>query len=160
MTHAEEIAKIAELTKKARIAVLTTIDETGALVSRPLAMQDSEFDGQLWFFTQDPSPKVSDIAAHANVNVSMEAGNGWVSIAGTASVSHDPAKIDELWNKFSEAWFEKGREDPSIALIRVDADTVEYWAAEEPRAVTLLKTVGAMGTGGTPDVPESKTIGL
>jgi general stress protein 26 len=160
MTHAEEIAKVAELTKKARIAVLTTIDATGALVSRPLAMQDSEFDGQLWFFTQDPSPKVADIVAHANVNVSMEAGNGWVSIAGTASVSHDQAKIDELWNKFAEAWFEKGREDPTIALIRVDADTVEYWAAEEPRAVTLLKTVGAMVTGGTPDVPESKTIGL
>jgi general stress protein 26 len=160
MTHAEEIAKIAELTKKARIALLTTVDSTGALVSRPLAMQDSEFDGQLWFFTQDPSPKVDDIAANSNVNVSMEAGNGWVSIAGTASVSHDQAKIDELWNKFAEAWFEKGREDPSIALIRVDADTVEYWSAEEPRAVTLLKTVKAMVTGGTPDVPESKTVGL
>jgi general stress protein 26 len=160
MTHAEEIAKVAELMKKARIAILTTIDHTGALVSRPLAMQDAEFDGQLWFFTQDPSPKVDDIAAHANVNVSMEAGNGWVSIAGTASISHDQAKIDELWNKFAEAWFPEGREDPTLALIRVDADTVEYWAAEEPRAVTLLKTVGAMVTGGTPDVPESKTIGL
>src|ERR1700712_2290 len=105
MTHAEEIAKVAELTKKARIAVLTTVDGTGALVSRPLAMQDHEFDGQLWFFTQDPSPKVDDIAANPNVNVSLESGNGWVSIAGAASISHDQAKIDELWNKFSEAWF-------------------------------------------------------
>jgi general stress protein 26 len=160
MTHAEEIAKVAELTKKARIAVLTTIDPTGALVSRPLAMQNTEFDGQLWFFTQDPSPKVDDINAHSDVNVSFESGNGWVSVAGTASISHDNAKIDELWNKFAEAWFEKGREDPTIALIRVDAQTVEYWTADEPRAVTLLKTVGAIVTGGTPDVPESKTIGL
>lgn len=160
MTHAEEIAKVAELIKKARIALLTTVDQTGALVSRPLAIQDHEFDGQLWFFTQDPSPKVDDINAHANVNVSLESGNGWVSIAGTASISHDQAKIDEFWNKFSEAWFEKGREDPTIALIRVEAQTVEYWSAGEPRAVTLLKTVGAMVTGGTPDVPESKTIDL
>jgi general stress protein 26 len=160
MTHAEEIAKVAELTKKARIAVLTTIDPTGALVSRPLAMQDHEFDGQLWFFTQDPSPKVEDITAHSNVNVSFESGNGWVSVAGTASISHDQAMIDRFWNKFAEAWFERGREDPTIALVCVDADTVEYWAADEPRAVTLLKTVGAIVTGGTPDVPESTTIGL
>lgn len=160
MTHAEEIAKVAELTKKARIAILTTTDASGALVSRPLAMQNTEFDGQLWFFTADPSPKVDDIREHPSVNVAFEAGNGWVSVAGTASVSRDQAKIDELWNKFAEAWFEKGREDPAVALIRVDADTVEYWAPDEPRAVTLLKMVGAMVTGGTPDVPESKTIGL
>jgi general stress protein 26 len=160
MTHSDEIAKVAELTKKARIALLTTTDQSGALVSRPLAMQDHEFDGQLWFFTQDPSPKVDDINAHANVNVSFEAGNGWVSVAGTASISHDQARIDQFWNKFAEAWFENGREDPTIALVCVDADTVEYWTAEEPRAVTLLKTVGAMVTGGTPDVPDSKTVGL
>jgi general stress protein 26 len=140
MTHAEEIAKVAELAKKARIAVLTTVDHTGALVSRPLGMQNTDFDGQLWFFTQDPSPKVDDIMANPNVNVSFQSGNGW--------------------NKFAEAWFEQGREDPTIALIRVDANTVEYWDADEPRAVTLLKTVTAMVSGGTPDVPDSKTIGL
>ncbi|HEY1531756.1 MAG TPA: pyridoxamine 5'-phosphate oxidase family protein [Galbitalea sp.] len=160
MTHAEEIAKVAELAKKARIAVLTTVDHTGALVSRPLGMQNTDFDGQLWFFTQDPSPKVDDIMANPNVNVSFQSGNGWVSVAGTASVSRDQHKIDELWNKFAEAWFEQGREDPTIALIRVDANTVEYWDADEPRAVTLLKTVTAMVSGGTPDVPDSKTIGL
>src|ERR1700733_5205040 len=105
MTHAEEIAKVAELTRKARIAILTTVDSTGALVSRPLAMQDHDFDGQLWFFTQDPSPKVDDINAHANVNVSFESGNGWVSVAGTASISHDQGTIDRFWKKFGEAWF-------------------------------------------------------
>ena len=51
-------------------------------------------------------------------------------------------------------------DDPTIALVRVDANTVEYWTADEPRAVTLFKTVGAMVMGGTPNVPESKTIGL
>ena len=160
MTNAEDISKIAELAKKARVAVLTTIDSSGQLVSRPLAMQDTEFTGELWFFTQDPSPKVDDITAHDSVNVSFESGNGWVSIAGTASISHDQAKIDELWNKYAEAWFEKGREDPTIALIRVDATTAEFWSADEPRGVTLLRMVGALVTGGTPDVPDSTTVEL
>ena len=160
MTHAEEIAKVAELVGKARVASLTTVDGSGALVSRPLAMQDAEFDGQLWFFTQDPSPKVADIQGNASVNVSFEARGGWVSIAGTASISHDPAKIDELWNGYAEAWFEKGRQDPTIGLICVDANTVEYWATDEPKALTLLKVAKALVTRTTPEEPGSHTVGL
>lgn len=160
MSHADEIAKVAELAKKARVAILTTVDDTGALVSRPLAMQDTEFDGQLWFFTQDPSPKVDDIRANDSVNVSFESGNGWVSIAGSATISHDAAKIDELWNKYAEAWFEKGREDPTVALVRVDAHTAEYWSIDEPRGVTLLKVAKALITGTVPDEPGSHTVGL
>ncbi|RYD97139.1 MAG: pyridoxamine 5'-phosphate oxidase, partial [Sphingobacteriales bacterium] len=32
-------------------SMLTTLDESGALHSRPMAMMDIEFDGDLWFFT-------------------------------------------------------------------------------------------------------------
>ena len=57
----------------------------------------------------------------------------------------------------------RGVDDPSrrdAALVRVDAVTVEYWKDDAPRAVTVLKTVGALLTGGTPTVPPSKIIGL
>ena len=159
-THAEGIATIAELAKKARVGVLTTVDESGHLVSRPLAMQQIEFDGDLWFFTQDPSPKVDDIHGNNEVNVSFESGNGWVSIAGTASISHAKDKIDELWNKFVEAWFEDGKDDPKVALIRVAAHTAEYWDTDQPRALVLLKMAKAAVTGGTPDVGENHTVTL
>ena len=50
----------------------------------------------------------------------MQIGNdGFLSIAGTAIVSKDQAIIDELWNKYAEAWFEQGREDPTVALLQV-----------------------------------------
>ena len=34
--------------------------------------------------------------------------------------------IDRLWNRFVAAWYE-GKDDPKIALIRLDADQAEIW---------------------------------
>jgi general stress protein 26 len=155
-----DLEEIAALVKHARIGLLTTVDSEKKLVSRPLAIQEVEFTGSLWFFTQDPSPKVDDIAGNDNVNVSFESGKGWVSVAGSAVVSHDQAKIDELWNGRAAAWFPEGRDDPTVALIEVRADTVEYWVSEDPKVVTLFKVAKAAVTGGQPDVGESKTVEL
>lgn len=161
-THAtaEELETITKLVKASKIAVLTTVTASGSLVSRPLAVQEVEFDGDLWFFSQDPSHKVDEIEANPQVNVSMESGKGYLSISGTASIVHDRAKTDELWNSRSEAWFPQGREDPTIALIKVHADTAEYWATDDPKAVILLKVAKAAVTGGQPDIGDNRTVQL
>lgn len=156
----EEIAELAALTKAAKVGVLTTVDSSGHLVSRPMGMQEIEFDGDLWFFTQHPSPKTDDIAGNAEVNVSFESGKGWVSIAGTATLEHDPAKIDELWTSSVSAWFPEGREDPTLALLKVTAHSAEYWATHDPKVVVLFKVAKAAVTGGTPDVGENKSFEL
>lgn len=156
----EEIAKVAELVKASRIALLTTINEHGQLASRPLAVQEVEFDGDLWFFSQDPSDKTAEIAANPQVNVSLESGKGYVSIAGTAEIVHDAAKVEELWTKQVEAWFPEGREDPSIALIKVHADTAEYWSTDDPKPVVFFKLAKAAVTGGQPDIGENKIVDL
>jgi general stress protein 26 len=156
----EEIETVAKLISASRIALLTTTNSDGQLVSRPLAVQEAEFDGTLWFFSQDPSDKTEEIKASEQVNVSLESGKGYLSIAGAASVVRDEAKIEELWSKRVEAWFPEGREDPTISLIRVDAATAEYWAVNEPKAVVMLKVAKAAVTGGQPDVGDNRTIDL
>ena len=159
-THADDIKKIAQLVKSAKIGLLTTRTAEGALVSRPLGMQEIEFDGDLWFFTQHPSPKTDDIALDPRVNVAFDSGKGWVSIAGHASVTRDPGKIDELWNASAAAWFPGGRDDPTVALLRVSGDTAEYWSMDDPKLVTLFKVAKAAVTGGQPDVGTNKTVEL
>src|SRR6476659_6077320 len=110
MATQDETDKIAELVDKARVAHVTTVAEDGRLVSRPLAVLDRPFDGELYFFTADPSSKTEQVRDNDQVNLALQVGNdGFVSIAGTASISRDQALIDELWNKYAEAWFEQGR---------------------------------------------------
>ncbi len=156
----DEIEKVSKLIESSRIAVVTTVGEEGQLVSRPLAMQQREFDGTLWFFTQDPSPKTEQIALNDQVNVSLQVDKGWVSIAGTATVSKDPAMIDELWNAGAEAWFENGKDDPSVALLRVKADSAEYWTVDSPKLVSAIKYAKAIVTGARPDVGDNATVSL
>jgi general stress protein 26 len=42
--HAEEVRHVAELVDRARISMFTTMTESGKHVSRPMALQDVEFD--------------------------------------------------------------------------------------------------------------------
>ena len=156
----EDEQTIEKLVAKASIALVTTVAEDGSLVSRPLAVQQREFDGDLWFFTEDPSPKTAQVRANDQVNVAIQAGHGWLSISGRGSVSQDQAKIDELWNTGAEAWFEGGRQDPAVALLRVQAVTAEYWTAKAPMIVTLAKYAKAAVTGGRPDIGTSKVVEL
>lgn len=156
----EEIATVAKLVKASDIALLTTVNDHGQLTSRPLAVQELEFDGDLWFFTQDPSDKTAEIAANHQVNVSLESGKGYLSIAGTAETVHDQAKIDELWSKRVEAWFPEGKDDPTIALIKVHADAAEYWSTDDPKPVIFFKVAKAAVSGGQPDIGNNETIDL
>ena len=156
----EEIDKVSQLIQGAKIALVTSVNAEGQLVSRPLAMQDREFDGTLWFFTADPSPKTEQVQDNDQVNVALQVDKGWVSIAGTATVSHDRAMIDELWNAGAEAWFENGKDDPAVALLRIKADTAEYWTIESNKVVSAVKYAKAIVTGNRPDIGDNATIEL
>ena len=161
MTETNDISRVAEVLDAGRIGILTTRSGHGRLVSRPLAIVDRDFDGKVYFFTRDPSPKVDDIKAHPQVNVAVETGKGWLSLAGEASVTKDSALVDEFWTAGAEAWFDEGRDDPTVALIEVDVDTAEYWVSNEPKALTLLKYAKAALTGGHPkNVADTGTVQL
>lgn len=160
MATQEELDNISKVLAKARIATLTTVASDGALHSRPLALQEREFDGDLWFFTPKPTEKTDEIAQNPHVNVAVHGGDGYLSIAGTASIVTDEAKIDELWGPSAEAWFEKGREDPRIALVKVSADSAEYWVNNDPKIVTLFKVAKATTQKKSPDVGENEAVEL
>ena len=51
--------------------MLTTMTESGKHVSRPMALQEVEFDGDLWFFCYDDSAKAAQIRSQPEVNVSF-----------------------------------------------------------------------------------------
>ena len=161
MSTDDEQRKVADLVEKAKIAQVTTVADDGTLVSRPLAVQQrGAFDGELYFFTRDPSPKTDEVRANDQVNVAFEAGGGYLSVSGTATVSQDAGLIDELWGAGAEAWFEGGRDDPEVAVLTVHADTAEYWTIDSPKVVTYAKYAKALVTGQTPDVGENAVVDL
>ena len=159
MAH-EDIDTIDAIIKKTRFATVTTRTSEGHLVSRPLAVLQHDFDGTVWFFTADPSPKADDVRHDPHVNVAYVDGASVVSLAGTATISRDQARIDEWWNPWVEAWFPEGKDDPSVALLKVEADSAEYWHVDKPGIVRAVESIRALITKTVPDVGDNRTVEL
>jgi general stress protein 26 len=141
--------KFKEKVKKVKFAMLTTIEEDGEIHTRPIATNEMEEDGSLWFFTKAHSAKVEEVKQDQRVGLSYSDPDGdtYVTASGTASVVRNRKKIEELWNPTLKAWFPKGLEDPDIALLKVMPDRAEYWDEAGGKLVTLFKIAGALLQG-------------
>ena len=147
MADTNEVAKLVELTRDIKITMFTTIDAEGHFVSRPMAQQLTEPDGDLWFFAERDSRVVEEITANPHVSLTLSSTDTWISIDGDARVVDDSAKAKELWNSFVEAWLPQGPDDPSVVLIKVDPHTAEYWDSPGGRVASVISLVKAKVTG-------------
>ena len=139
--------KVRKLIKDTKLAMLTSVDADGKLVSKPMATQDVEFDGDVFFIAERDSHKVRNIAANPQVNVAYASGSSWVSLAGHAEVVDDHAKLADLWNTFTDAWMEGGPDNPNNVLIKVRADSAEYWDSPGSKVTQVANLVKAKVTG-------------
>ncbi len=157
-----DIQKLGKLIKGIKIGMFTTVDADGSLRSRPMATQETEFDGDLWFFTDETTPKVYEIAQDHQVNVSYAStdDNRYVSVSGWATMVKDPTKMKELWSPVFKAWFPKGLDDPNLILVKVHVEKAEYWDAPSSTLVQLAGFAKAIVTGKSYDGGEHATIDL
>jgi general stress protein 26 len=158
----ESIGKLSELIKDIKFAMLATAEPDGTLRSRPMATQQVEFDGDLWFFTGANTPKVYEIERDRHVNVIYAAPdkNVYVSVSGKARLVRDRQKAEQLWNPAYKAWFPKGLEDPDLALIKVSVEQAEYWDSSSSAVVHLAGFVKALATGERYQAGENEKIDL
>jgi general stress protein 26 len=162
MEPESDITRLGALIHGIRIAMLTTQGSDGQLRSRPMAVQEAEFDGDLWFFTSVASGKVSEIEHDAHVNVAFADTDHqrYVSVAGRASLVDDPAKKAELWSPAFRAWFPEGLDDPRLTLLKVHAESAEYWDSPSGPVAMLTGFVKALVTGRPAEVGEHATVAL
>jgi general stress protein 26 len=119
-----------------------------------------EFDGDLWFFAERDSNPVRHVVTSPQVNVGVGSGGTWVSLTGDAIVVEDVAKKRELWNSGVEAWFPQGPDDDSVVLLKVRADSAEYWDSPGGRLATAFSFVKAKVTGERIDAGENEKVDL
>ena len=141
----QALSKLRQMIDGIPVAILTTLDQDGALRSRPMAAPQMDQDGVLWFFSTDYSPKVQDVRVHPQVSVSYSAPdqNRFVSLSGKADLVTDTRQIERLWKPALKAWFPRGAQDPDLALLRVDVLSAQYWDAPSSKLVQLLGVVKA-----------------
>jgi general stress protein 26 len=138
-----------DLIKDIKVAMMTTVEADGSLRSRPMWTHDREFDGELWFFTREHSPKVGEVENdhHVSLAYSDPTRERYVSVSGRCRLVLDKEKARELWNPTLKAWFPEGLDDPELALLCVHVEKAEYWDTPSSRMVQLAGFVKATLTG-------------
>jgi len=157
----EKIKKLRELIKDIDIGMLTTIDEDGSLRSRPMSTNSQvEFDGDLWFFTDASSHKVTEVEQHHRVNVSFSDPHKqrYVSVSGQAQLVLDRNKLQELWKPELKAWFPKGLDEPDIGLLKVSVEKAEYWDTPSSFVAHTFGLVKAITTGERAKTGENEKV--
>jgi general stress protein 26 len=143
-------ARLSELMAKFNTAMLVTRTADGQLRARPLTFA-GEHDGLLCFSTSAESPKAAELTDDPRVAVTMQDDSRYVSIAGTAELSDDPALIEKLWREPWRVWFPEGKSDPQLRILRVKPVLAEYWDQSGARGIKyLIEMVKAYATGTTP----------
>lgn len=124
--------------------------------ARPMTAQledelynDGEYSGPLWFFTSIDNAlyrlvqqgELAGTAPRAMAHFASKGHDVWASVQGDLSTTRDRATIDRLWNRFVAAWYE-GKDDPKIALIRLEPESAEIWIDASSTVAGIKMLVG------------------
>ena len=99
--------------------------------AQPMTAQigDREGRGPIWFFTAKDNDLVQAMGqgSPAMIQFVAKGHDIFASLQGELVPDNDPATIDRLWNRFVAAWYEEGRDDPKLQLIRFDPESAQFW---------------------------------
>lgn len=90
---------------------------------------DRDTGSTLWFITAKNTDLAKSAASPAAAQYIVSSSDEalYARIDGTLSQSHDRAELDKLWNAVADAWFEDGKTDDDVQLLRLDLSTAEVW---------------------------------
>jgi general stress protein 26 len=119
--------------------------------ARPMTAQLDGERSPIWFFTSKDNELVRKLGiGHAvGLNdraIATFASKGhdiFATVQGRLSLDNDRATIDKLWNRYVAAWFEGGKDDPKLALLRLDAEHAEIWVDASSLVAGIKMLFGA-----------------
>ena len=116
--------------------------------ARPMTGLAEDERSPIWFFTASDTELVEALGdgARSGRALATFASNGhdlFATLHGTLHVNTDRAVVERLWNPFVAAWFEGGKDDPKLRLLRFDADKAEIWLDDSSLLAGIKMLFGA-----------------
>lgn len=117
--------------------------------------------GVIWFISSTDTDLVQSLGLgeDAQYVVIAEDHAAHISLRGKLYQVHNSAKLDELWGPFVSAWFEGGRDDPRVALMRFDPEIAEIWASSASTLKVGFEIIRAnLDADHQPDIGTKATV--
>ena len=126
---------------KSEMTIMLGLDGAEGGGMKPMTAQiEGDEGGPLWIFTAKDTELAEALAggsrpAHATFTGKKH--DLFSNISGSLTLDNDPAVVERLWNPFVAAWFEGGKDDPKLALLRFDADKAKIWLNATPLGAAI-----------------------
>ncbi len=137
-----ELTRLCQLIQHMTVSILTTIDDGGVLVSRPMLPLYLDANCALWFFTDLRSEKIKHLDA-INLNFVDSTRATYVTFSGHGELNTQRSYINRLWTPFAKPWFPDGPDSCNIALLKFVPDMVEYWDSLSLKMERILSIGGS-----------------
>jgi len=138
---AESVKKLKELAESIDICMFCTKLDQLPITARPMSCNQVDDDGNLWFISNARSNKNFEIKQDDKVQLffSKITDSHYLSVFGHANIYTDKSHIEDHWVPMAKAWFEEGKDDSDVTVIRVEPTNAYYWDTKDGKAVSLLK---------------------
>lgn len=145
----EAIKKIKKIAKHTKVCMFCTHLFEQPIQSRPMTIKEVDNDGNIWFISSKKSNKNFEIISDNQVQLffSNTCNYEYLSIYGKAAIYTDKETIEKLWSPIANAWFEEGKEDTNVTILKVHPEKGYYWDTENSKIVSFLKIAASALTG-------------
>lgn len=113
--------------------------------AQPMTALTEGDHGPLWFFTTKDNGLVQSLTqgSRAMAHFASKGHELWATLHGNLAADNDRAVIDRLWNPHVAAWYEGGKDDPQLQLLRLDAESAQIWLNENSLFAGIKTLLGA-----------------
>lgn len=132
-----ERLQLCQLIQHLTITMLTTVDDYGVLISRPMSPLLLDSEGAQWFFIDLRSDKVKQVDA-MNLNFIDSSRATYVSLSGSSEIITERSYINRLWTPFAKPWFPDGPDSNNLGLLKFIPDVAEYWDSSQSKMVRIM----------------------
>ena len=111
---------------------------------QPMTPVFEDDHGPIWFFTTKDNTLVHAMTTthDAIANYASKGHDLFAAVYGQLSVDNDRATVDRLWNSHVAAWYEGGKEDPKLALLRLDTTKARLWVNGSTIGAAVMRVFG------------------
>jgi general stress protein 26 len=123
------------------------IDDSGQHMQPMTHFLDRD-DDSLWFISGTDTDLVRTLSSGARRAhfTLQDKGELYACLSGALSHVEDRGKLDELWSPAASMWFDGGKDDPRVALLRMPIAEAAIWTIDAGRlAFGIEMARGAMG---------------
>jgi len=146
----EAIAKLKKLVLDIKTCFFCTrTNEEAGANCRPMATQEVDEWGNIWFLSDKSSEKNCEIHEDDKVQLfyADPGKSSFIVVNGHAEELFDKQKTDDLWTPLAKTWFREGKNDPNISLVRVKPESAYFWDTKGNRMINFIKMVASATTG-------------